>query len=75
FHYLSATVLLAVSTDGSAVPTTASPKCGCVQCGPGGDPCDGCAKRPQLCQDLLNQVRNLEKKIQQCVCGIPTWMM
>ncbi|KAH8315300.1 hypothetical protein KR074_005766, partial [Drosophila pseudoananassae] len=74
-HYLAATVLLAVSTDGSGVPTTASPKCGCVLCGPGGTPCNGCANRSQLCQDLVWQVRELKKKIQQCVCGIPTWMM
>ncbi|KAH8250851.1 hypothetical protein KR026_002765, partial [Drosophila bipectinata] len=49
--------------------------CACKPCGPGGEPCANCEGREKLCQNLVWQVRELKKKIQQCVCGVPTWMM
>ncbi|XP_037722407.1 salivary glue protein Sgs-7 [Drosophila subpulchrella] len=49
--------------------------CGCKPCGPGGTACKGCPERVALCEDLINTILTLQKKVRQCVCGEPTWML
>ncbi|EDV51417.1 salivary glue protein Sgs-7 [Drosophila erecta] len=49
--------------------------CGCQPCGPGGKACAGCPEKVQLCQQLIGDIRNLQLKIRQCVCGEPQWMI
>ncbi|XP_022220461.2 salivary glue protein Sgs-7-like [Drosophila obscura] len=47
----------------------------CGLCGPGGTACQGCKGRDGLCQELLDNVRVLERKIRQCVCGEKSWLL
>nr|NP_476718.1 salivary gland secretion 7 [Drosophila melanogaster]P02841.1 RecName: Full=Salivary glue protein Sgs-7; Flags: Precursor [Drosophila melanogaster]AAF50058.1 salivary gland secretion 7 [Drosophila melanogaster]CAA25993.1 salivary gland glue protein [Drosophila melanogaster] len=49
--------------------------CECQPCGPGGKACTGCPEKPQLCQQLISDIRNLQQKIRKCVCGEPQWMI
>ncbi|XP_037722622.1 salivary glue protein Sgs-7-like [Drosophila subpulchrella] len=66
-----ACILFIGFTEGAAGTTD----CGCQVCGPAGKACQGCPERIPLCQDLINTIQTLQKKVRQCVCGIPTWML
>ncbi|XP_039488506.1 salivary glue protein Sgs-7-like [Drosophila santomea] len=50
-------------------------ECECQPCGPGGKPCGTCPERDQLCQRLIQNIRNLQSDVRQCVCGEPQWMI
>ncbi|EDW41105.1 GM25279 [Drosophila sechellia] len=58
-----------------STPKPTNKPCGCKSCGPGGEPCTGCAKRDALCRDLNGLLRNLERQVRQCVCGQPDWLL
>ncbi|KMY98986.1 salivary glue protein Sgs-8 [Drosophila simulans] len=48
--------------------------CSCLVCGPGGKSCTGCEERVPLCTNLINIMRELERKVRQCVCGEQMWL-
>ncbi|EDW94137.2 salivary gland secretion 3 [Drosophila yakuba] len=54
---------------------TNKPGCGCKSCGPGGIPCGSCPKRQGLCTELNNLLRQLERRVRECVCGQPVWLL
>ncbi|KAH8380580.1 hypothetical protein KR009_011563, partial [Drosophila setifemur] len=70
FFHLAASILLIGFAD-----LAAGSNCGCTPCGPGGVACKGCPEKQKLCQELISQVRNLQVRIRQCVCGEPSWML
>ncbi|XP_034655727.1 salivary glue protein Sgs-3-like [Drosophila subobscura] len=49
------------TTKATTKPTTTK-KPSCSVCGPGGSACQGCPERENLCQELINTVRNLERR-------------
>ncbi|XP_043649957.1 salivary glue protein Sgs-7-like [Drosophila teissieri] len=49
--------------------------CECQPCGPGGKACKDCPEKDQLCQQLICDIRNLQTRVRQCVCGEPQWML
>ncbi|XP_034119251.1 salivary glue protein Sgs-7-like [Drosophila albomicans] len=57
------------------VPPPTQPWSRCQPCGPGGRACPGCSDQPQLCEELLAQLKELEDQIRVCVCGQSRWLV